>query len=196
MATTPERVIAQETPFAGAIRRLLATIERSFPPSYRGVVRCTLVGGCAVHLYTGYRVSDDMDAKFDPGILLSETPVVTYEDAGGAAAVALDRNYTDILAMMHPDWQQDALPWENLGRLHVSVISPLDLAVSKVARFADNDRLDIIQLARAGLVSAGAFAARCAEAIDYYVGDLTFVRLNVAEATDLIRKCSPGTSPP
>lgn len=186
------KVDAPETAFVGAVRALLTGIEASFPTTFKGIVRCYLVGGCAVHLYTGYRVSGDMDAKFEPGILLPDTPITTYQGSDGElASLVLDRNYTDVLAMMHPNWQADARPWERFGRIEAMVISPVDLAISKVARFADNDRLDICQLASHGLLSVGEFQARCAEAMDYYVGDLTFVRYNVSDAVALIERCTP-----
>ena len=185
-----------ETPFLAAIRHMLRDIEATLPASFSGVVACYIVGGAAVHMHVGSRVSDNLDAVFRPPILLRETPTVTYHDGQhGTAGLALDRNYTDVLAMMHPDWEDDAWYWEAIGRLRVLVISPIDLAVSKVVRFADNDVLDISQLAMAGLIAADDFAARCAEAIDYYVGDLTFVRMNVATAADLIRQCTPTPTP-
>lgn len=187
MAGHGGKVVAPDSVFTDAVKRLIRTVEATFPPSFAGTVRCHIVGGCAVHLYTGYRASEDLDALFRPGIVLADTPVATYTDEGGrTAAVVLDRNYTDVLAVMHPDWVEDCWEWERFGRVEATVISPVDLAVSKVARFADNDRLDIAHLAGAGLLEASDFERRVQEALEYYVGDTTFVRYNVAEATGLI----------
>lgn len=196
-AKTPLPVVAPNTAFIGAVRDLLTGIEASFAPSFQGVVRCYLVGGCAAHIYTAHRTSGDMDAKFEPGIVLPETPVANYVGAEGqVASLMLDRNYSDVFGVMHPDWQQDARPWERFGRLRAYVISPLDLAVSKVSRFQDNDRLDIMELASAGLIAAPEFEQRCTEAMDYYVGDLTFVKYNIREAVELIRQCTPSPRKP
>lgn len=191
MAGRDKTVAAPDSIFTDAVRRLIRTVEATLPASFTGTVRCHIVEGCAVHLYTGYRASEDLDALFRPGVVLAETPVVTYTDEGGKpAAIVLDRNYTDVLAVMHPDWVEDCWEWERFGRVEAVVISPVDLAVSKVARFADSDRLAIVHLAGAGLLEAGVFEGRVREAMEYYVGDTRFVRYNVAEAAEVIREWS------
>lgn len=49
--------------------------------------------------------------------------------------------------------------------LKVRLLSPLDLAVSKISRFSSQDRGDIAALAKRGLIKA--------EALKNYVGDLS-----------------------
>lgn len=182
-----QRVRASETPFIRAMRELLSGVEATFPEDFEGIVDCYLVGGCAVHLYTKYRVSGDINAVFSRRLLLREVPISRYEDSdGNQKALVLDRNYTDVLAMMHPDWMDDAWEWESIGRIRARVISPLDLAVSKVARYTGNDEEDIAQLAMAGLIKAGPFIERCKEAEGYYIGDMRFVRHNIKDAADHI----------
>ena len=71
-------------------------------------------------------------------------------------------------------------------RLHV--LSPLDLAVSKIARLADNDKEDIIALVRLGLTSADAIEQRAASALAGFAGGQAMLRLNVREAVALARR--------
>ena len=150
MAGQVRQITAPDSAFTGAVRRLIRAVEATFPPGFSGTVRCHVVGVCAIHLYTGYRASEGLDVLFRPGLVLADTPVATYTDESGrTSAVVLDRNYTDVLAVMHTDWIEDCWAWEQFGRVEAVVIAPVDLAVSKVARFADSDRLDIAHLAGA-----------------------------------------------
>ena len=73
----------------------------------------------------------------------------------------------------------------------LAVLDPVDLAVSKVARFSERDREDIRALAQLGLVDMEVFASRAEEALSCYVGDLAFVRSSLADAKEII-EASPG----
>ena len=75
----------------------------------------------------------------------------------------------------------------------LAVIDAVDLAVSKAARFGTRDREDIRALARLGLVDMEIFANRAEEALSCYVGDMTFVRCNLADAREMIEKAGART---
>ena len=72
---------------------------------------------------------------------------------------------------------------------------PVDLAVSKVTRFSDRDREDIRQLAVQGLVDLSLFVERMEEALDCYVGDTAFVRLDFEEAKEIVSRESHVPKP-
>jgi hypothetical protein len=55
-------------------------------------------------------------------------------------------------------------------------IAPLDLAVSKISRFSEQDQADIHSLADAGLIAHDKLRAHALEALDYYVGNTAWVR--------------------
>jgi len=150
-----------------------------------------VAGGAALHLYTGARVTTDIDAAFSHRIVLPAKLDASYEDADGAARwLHLDPNYNDTLALMHEDARADALPLSLAGIdpkvLDIRLLTPTDLAVSKVARFSDIDRSDIESLARRGLITARAFRRRADEAIGGYVGELTRLRGSIEQAAHLI----------
>ncbi len=71
------------------------------------------------------------------------------------------------LALIHPDYEQDAVDLDSVlsDRLRVRVLSPVDLALSKLARWGARDQSDVETLARAGLLSADALRARADEAL-------------------------------
>lgn len=86
---------------------------------------------------------------------------------------------------------QDAVPVEfGLKWLQLYVLSLVELAVSKIARWADNGRDDIAALARHGLITAESLEQRANDAIDLagYVGQITMLRYNVRNAVALAKQ--------
>jgi hypothetical protein len=64
----------------------------------------------------------------------------------------------------------DSIPVDlGVDRIRHRVLSPVDLPVSKIARFADNDKEDIAALVRLGLTTADENEHRASSALDGYV---------------------------
>lgn len=90
---------------------------------------------------------------------------------------------------MHGDYLDDAIPVElSVEQIRVHVLSPVDLTVSKIARFADNDKEDIAALIRLGLTSADEIEPRATSALASYVGGQTMLKLNLRDALILAHK--------
>lgn len=192
-----KNVVCPLSPYMGAVLALFERIGTTLPASLPEPVWAILVGGAAVHVYTHFRVSHDVEAIFSRRIILPQDLLVRYTDeAGMNRQVAYDYNYFADIALMHPDYAQDAIPLRRLatGPLALAVLGPVDLAVSKLARFQDQDRRDIAALARQGLVAADALRLRVEEALDYYVGDARWIRHNLVDALALIQS-APRTPP-
>jgi hypothetical protein len=75
--------------------------------------------------------------------------------------------------------------------IDVRVLAPVDLAVSKLSRFADQDREDILLLAREGLIDPASLRKRAEQALAGYVGDLNSVRNSIDIACRLIESARP-----
>ena len=143
----------------------------------------------AVHLYTANRVTTDVDAEFGSRIFIPNDLMVdvTLED-GTQESVYFDTNYNSSFALMHEDYLDDAIPLDlGVEQIRLHVLSPVDLAVSKIARFADNDKEDIAALVRLGLTTADEIERRATSAVAGYVGGLAMLRLNLREAVALAR---------
>jgi hypothetical protein len=143
-----------------------------------------VAGGAAMHLYTGERVSEDIDAVFSRRIALPEDLEVAYRDADGAARLLyFDRQYNDTLGLLHDQAHEDSviLSLEGIDPrvIEVRLLSPLDLAVSKVGRLSQVDRDDIALLVRRGLVDPAELRKRSEEAMAGYIGDLTWLRNSI-----------------
>jgi hypothetical protein len=97
---------------------------------------------------------------------------------------------------MHEDAQDDSIPLvlEGIdpGVLDVRILTPVDLAVSKLGRFSEQDRADIAALARRGLFNASNLERRAIEALDNYVGDTRRLRGNITQAVKIISASRPS----
>ena len=70
----------------------------------------------------------------------------------------------------------------------VRAFAPVDLAVSKIARFAQHDQEDMRALAHAGLITADEVRVRAEQALGNYVGNLASVRTSIELACKLIKE--------
>ncbi len=162
-------------------------------------VKMYVAGGAALHLYTGERLSDDIDATFSHRIALPDDLEVSYKGADGTAELLyFDRQYNDTLGLLHEDAYDDSIPLKLDGLdpalLDVRLLSPLDLAVSKLGRFAEQDRDDIVSLAKLKLVDSSGLRTRAQAALAGYVGDTNRVRGSIEIACrilDDLQKRSP-----
>ena len=185
--------------YVEAFRELVQRIAQPLAsvPKRALPIRMYVAGGAAMHFYTGERVSLDVDAAFSHRIALPENLEVAYRDADGAARMLyFDRNYSDTLALLHEDAYDDSTPLTLDGVdakvLDVRLLSPVDLAVSKLGRFASHDRDDIASLARHGLISSKALRERAEEALGGYVGAIDRVRGSIEIGCRIVADMEQG----
>lgn len=179
--------------YIAAFGELASRIEASLAGVPKAVlpIRMFVAGGAALHMYTGERVSRDIDATFSHRIALPENLETAYRDADNAARLLyFDRQYNDMFGLMHEDAQEDSVPLTIEGLnpriLEVRLLSPLDLAVSKLGRFSSQDRDDIAALARHKLITATKLRQRAEEALVGYVGDTTRLQGSIELATRIV----------
>ncbi len=166
------------------------------------VIPAYLAGGAGTYLHLQNaggppaeqaRYSEDADIHFGRALIFDKDLVVSYENSRGEECLlALDGSYTIDIGLRHPDCFDDAefLFRSKNERIELYLLSPLDLAVTKVGRYQDHDRKDIELLAEAGLLSAEEFRQRATEALDYPATDPTMVQINIDQAIEVIEKCS------
>lgn len=162
-------------------------------------VHAYLAGGMAVNYHTGTRMSQDVDIQWSHRLAmppdLQTFEVVDPEDPEEFHVVSMDGGFGDYLGSFHPDWMQDSIEIGRFGDIVLHVISALDLAVSKIGRFTDRDRDDIRDLAEEGLFTPDALEARGKEAIEFYVGDTTFIEYNLRDAVEIARNHDANCEP-
>jgi hypothetical protein len=178
-------LLAAFSEIAERIARSLSLPEGA-PP-----IRMFVAGGVAVHYYTGVRPTRDVDAVFSHRMLLPADLDVNYLDETGTPRLLyFDRQYNDTFGLLHENANDDSisicLSGVDTNKLDVRLLSPLDVAVSKLARFEEHDRTDIQALAEAGLITERQLRRRAEEALAAYVGDVTGVRVSLALACKLV----------
>ena len=193
-AARPEYLAA----FTELVQRIAAPLREL--PRRTLPIKMYVAGGAAMHLYTGERVSNDVDAVFSKRIALPSDLEVTYQDPDGAARLLyFDRQYNDTLALMHEDAHDDSVPLRLKGIdasiLDVRLLSALDLAVSKISRFSSQDRDDITTLGKHGLIKSAALRRRSEQAMGSYVGNLDTLKGAINLACRIVEDAEQRKSP-
>jgi hypothetical protein len=142
-----------------------------------------------VRCYTGSRITGDIDMFFAGGrVLMPPNSVVLVSADGADYSLVFDHQYTPDFGLLRPDYADRAvdLPAPDGDGFPLSVLHPVDLAITKVARLQDHDRADIAALARLGVFDAQALARLGEQALGFAVGDLSFVRMNLRDAAAIV----------
>ena len=188
-----------ETSFSQAIFQMFENLDFWLAENYQNLppnaVKVYLFGGCAVHLHTGSRTSNDVDAelkKLDhlafPEITIK--PVFFRNERGLRKSLFFDGNFDTSLASLDPDYEERAIFLHQTRSKLVSLflVSAVDLAVSKLSRFEINDRSDIKTLYEKELFTEQEFIDTANEALSYYPVRPDGLLFNIRQALDLIRK--------
>lgn len=165
-----------------ALRAMIDRIEDSLRESgYKGPpIQARLAGGMAINYWCGTRYTRDVDADFSKRFVLPKDLTVNYTQKSGTNAfIYFDYQYNTSLALLHENFDVDSVLHESLNRpsskgprlVEVRVLTPVDLAVSKLARFTENDRRDIYALAINKLITAESLRERAEEAMQNFIGD-------------------------
>ncbi len=175
-----------DRPIFSAARELIRQTESGIQGRLEQPVRLILTGGAAMALYSPTRSSNDVDAIFSHRIILPEVSVPYLDEQGARRLLTWDRNYSPVLGLMHPDAENEAIFVAHSPdkKFDVLVLSPLDLAVSKLGRYADNDQSDIRELFAADLITPQSLEDRADEAMHYFVGNLGQVHQNLTLALE------------
>lgn len=181
--------------YFAAFREIAKRIETSLQGVAKEAlpIRMYVAGGAALHFHTGARVSVDVDAAFSHRIALPENLRVSYEDDDGSARLLyFDHQYNDTLGLMHEDAYEDSVPLAlsgiNRRILDVRLLAPVDLAISKLGRYSEQDRADILSLAKERLLTSASLSKRAQEAIGGYVGDIRRLQGNIDDALRMLAK--------
>ncbi|MBW3243436.1 hypothetical protein KUV57_12250 [Epibacterium sp. DP7N7-1] len=181
-----------------ADKKLIPELELHFAKladrlgSLKTPLHAYIAGGIAVNYHTGYRMSDDVDVQWSHRVAIPPDmqviEVADENDPDEYRMVTIDAGFADVLGSFPPEWEGNSPVICQVGDIVLHVMDPVDLAVSKVARFQDRDREDIVQLARHGLIDVEKFEQRGKEALEYFIGNTKFVEYNLRDAVELIKK--------
>ena len=187
------------TAFSQAIFQMFENLDSWLTQNYddlpHNAVTVYLFGGCAFHLHTGARTSNDVDAELKklnnltfPEIVIQ--PVFFKDEKGFRKGLFFDGNFDTSLASLDPSYDERAIFLYTTQSKLVSLflVSAVDLAVSKLGRFEINDRSDIKTLYQQGLFTEQEFIDTANEALSYYPVRPDGLLFNIRQALDLIRE--------
>jgi hypothetical protein len=188
-----------------ALAELVARIDDLIADSgYRGdPIAMYLAGGMAVNFYCGTRYTEDVDAFFSHKVLLPfEDMIVDYQRADGSMSfIYLDQNYSPTFSPMHGDFARASVLWAApcaaASHVKLFVLSAVDLAVSKLARFAEQDIDDVLSLAQAGLFTVAELRERAEQAVATCIGNTAAIQSEIELICFRIEsKRPPANAPP
>ena len=175
-----------DTDLSAGLEKLIETLELRL--ELKEPIKMYIAGGMAAHLYTGKRVTTDVDAEFSRRIFIPSDILV---ETNNGQLLYIDTNYNSTFALMHENYIEDSVRVPIKSTMfEVFVLSPVDLVVSKIARLSDHDKEDIEDVALAGLVSALEIQNRAEFALSGFVGNLRALRLNLKEAIDIVDRAA------
>ena len=189
--SAPQVALQAEAEYLGAFTAIMNRIEGSIEKRPEPVV-LYIGGGAALHLYTGARVSNDIDAAVLSRFLPPANLNAAYRGADGHARLLyFDTRFNGDFPLLHPDAYRDSkpvtLPGLDARKLEVRLLAPIDLAVSKLSRFDEGDQAGILALAQARLIEPGPLQQRVDEALGIYRGDVSQVREALEAALRLVK---------
>ncbi|MEG0344796.1 MAG: DUF6036 family nucleotidyltransferase [Acinetobacter sp.] len=170
-----------DSPISKAILKLFQELENYISKNHKnlphGAVKAFIFGGCAFHIHTNARGSNDIDAeiqaisylKKEDIYLFLENHDMEYMDENGLETnLEFDSGFNTSLASIDPDYDERLIPLTRNSIVEVYLVSGLDLAVSKLARLSDRDIEDIKELYLKGKFSLEAFEKSANNAEMYY----------------------------
>jgi hypothetical protein len=179
-----------------ALNALLDKIEVNIHPEFIGTINMYIAGGIALNFYCGTRYTEDVDASFSHRITPLRDIEVNYTRHDGTPAILyLDPHYNPSFSLLHPDFEADSIPWDELNgkrRIRVRVLHPLDLALSKISRLSDQDEQDILTLAAMGFITPEKIQARAEEALKDYIGKPDRIRADIRQICQKIEAQKPS----
>ena len=174
-------MIYSNSPITIAILKLFQELENYILKNHKnlpnGAVKAFIFGGCAFHIHTNARGSNDIDAeiqaiqqlkKHDIVLFLENNDVEYLDDNNLETNLEFDRSFNTSLASVDPDYPERAIPLVANSIVEVYLVSGLDLAISKLARLSDRDIEDIKELYLNGKFSLEAFKKSANNAEMYY----------------------------
>jgi hypothetical protein len=179
-----------DTDLAAGLMELVIQLDQSL--ELTEPIQMYIAGGMATHLYTASRVTTDVDAEFSKRFLV---PADLLVETAEGNMLYLDAAYNSTFALMHEDYLKDAIKVP-MGSDHIEVyvLSPVDLIVSKIARLSGPDLGDIQSLIWSMRITAEEIEKRATEALSGYVGNMSTVKMNLADVLKIAQEYGLASS--
>ena len=177
------------TSFKDAIIEMMEEIAKAIPDSHKQTpVKAYLTGGGAVHYYCNSRVSDDVDLIMQYTVKIPEDLFVVWlNEKGTLEQVHYDYTYNSTFGLLHEDYEDRAVHMITIeDKFEINLLSPEDLIISKLIRFAQNDEEDIQNIIKTGKVDKELLYELAKDAISVGVGfQNNYVEINLEQVMEM-----------
>ena len=177
------------TSFKEAIIEMMQEIAKQIPDAHKQTpVKGYLTGGGAVHYYCNSRVSDDVDLIMQYTVKIPEDLFVVWlNEEGSLEQVHYDHTYNSTFGLLHEDYEDRAVHMITIDdKFEINLLSPEDLIISKLIRFAQNDEEDIQNIIKTGKVDQTHLYELAKDAISVGVGfQKNFVEINLEQVMEM-----------
>jgi len=177
------------TSFKDAIIEMMQEIAKAIPDSHKQTpVKAYLTGGGAVHYYCNSRVSDDVDLIMQYTVKIPEDLFVVWlNEEGTLEQVHYDYTYNGTFGLLHEEYEDRAVHMITIEeKFEIYLLSPEDLIISKLIRFAQNDEEDIQNIIKTGKVDKKLLYELAKDAISVGVGfQKNHVEINLEQVMEM-----------
>lgn len=168
-----------------SILSLVEKIVDFLPEKNNSPLKITLVGGAAIWFYCENNNYNEVNAIFSQKILLPQISIPLYNNKELTWGV----QYSNSIRLLHDYAEDDTIFIANIkNKINLSILNPIDLAVTKIDRYSEDDKNDIINLSKKGLIEDSILERRVKEALSYYVGNTRILNANLKFALESIKQ--------
>lgn len=156
-----------------ALYEILSRIAEKIPSGHvKYPVKSYIAGGTAVYLYTKVRASDDVDMIISNKIeAFPQNLSIQWTENGESRKLYYDYTYNQALGLMHEDYDLRANLYKTIDqKFEVYLLAPIDLIISKLLRFEENDESDIKELLLKCNINRDELSSLATDAINVGVG--------------------------
>jgi len=184
--------------FTEAVMQMMEEIAKYIPDAHKQFpVKAYLTGGGAVHFYCNKRVSDDVDIIMQYVVAVPDDLFVVWINEDGLLEeVHYDYTYNSTFGLLHEDYEDRATHLVTIDdKFVINLLSPEDLIISKLVRFASKDEEDIKDIIETGKVNKEMLYELAKDAISVGVGfQKKFVETNLNSVMDICDQYEKGKS--
>ncbi len=190
------------TAFSQAILEMFENLDSYLSCNYSNLpenaVSVYIFGGCAMHMHTGTRTSNDVDAELQSvkelkpvNAIKQAIQSVDFDDEEGfPRSLDWDGGFSPSIASIAAGYEERAaLIHKTKSKLvFLYLVSAVDIAVSKIGRLETCDRQDIKALYRNHLFTLEEFVETAEIARDYCTTAINKLEFNIKMAINLLNE--------
>ena len=171
-------------------------LPEEFNKDNKLVINAYIAGGGAMSFYDLARTTLDIDMEIDKRILIPRIEL-TQSDMmlPNMQKLYIDGNFNPQFGMVSDDYMENAIPVDifkyekdNVVIIKPYIFSPIDMILSKLARWSPNDQNDVRLLIENNFVIKEELEDKMELALMGYIGNINMLKINMNECLEMFPK--------